>query len=117
MMTNDEYEGQIFLSHPHTYNGFFFLIHHECERGIEKSVSRITVWHHKACQVMTNDDHEGWIFLSHPHVYNVFFFLLTIKAAYSVTFDILILEIKFLFFKNTVKILKFRLTFYHFYKF
>ena len=25
------------------------------------------------------------------------------KAAYSVTFDILILEIKFLFFKNTVK--------------
>ena len=31
-----------------------------------------------------------------------------LKAAYSVTFDSLILEIKFLFFKNTVKILKFR---------
>ena len=30
-----------------------------------------------------------------------------VKAALSVTFDILILEIKFLFFKNTVKILKF----------
>ena len=30
------------------------------------------------------------------------------KAALSVTFDILILEIKFLLFKNTVKILKFR---------
>ena len=30
------------------------------------------------------------------------------KAALSVTFAILILEIKFLFFKNTVKILKFR---------
>ena len=31
-----------------------------------------------------------------------------IKAAYSVTFDLLILKIMFLFFKNTVKILKFR---------
>ena len=30
------------------------------------------------------------------------------KAAKSVTFDLLILEIKFLLFKNTVKILKFR---------
>ena len=30
------------------------------------------------------------------------------KAAKSVTFDLLILEIKFLFFKNAVKILKFR---------
>ena len=28
-------------------------------------------------------------------------------AAWSVSFDVLILEIKFLFFKNTVKILKF----------
>ena len=31
-----------------------------------------------------------------------------LKAAYSVTFDLLILKIMFLFFKNTVKILKFR---------
>ena len=31
-----------------------------------------------------------------------------VKAAKSLTFDILILEIKFLFFKNTVKIFKFR---------
>ena len=31
-----------------------------------------------------------------------------IKAACSVTFDLLILKIMFLFFKNTVKILKFR---------
>ena len=31
-----------------------------------------------------------------------------IKAALSVTFDLLILKIMFLFFKNTVKILKFR---------
>ena len=31
-----------------------------------------------------------------------------IKAAQSVTFDLLILKIMFLFFKNTVKILKFR---------
>ena len=32
----------------------------------------------------------------------------TLKAALSVTFDLLILKIMFLFFKNTVKILKFR---------
>ena len=32
----------------------------------------------------------------------------TLKAAYSVTFDLLILKTMFLFFKNTVKILKFR---------
>ena len=31
-----------------------------------------------------------------------------VKAAYSVTFDLLILKIMFLFFKNTVKIFKFR---------
>ena len=39
-----------------------------------------------------------------------------IKAAYSVTFDLLIFEIMFLFFKNTVKKLKFRYTFYQFRK-
>ena len=32
----------------------------------------------------------------------------SIKAAMSVTFDLLILKIMFLFFKNTLKILKFR---------
>ena len=54
-------------------------IHHECEGRIEKSVRRITFWHHKACRVMTNGDHEGQIFLSNPHMNNGFFFLLTIK--------------------------------------
>ena len=39
-----------------------------------------------------------------------------VKAAYSVTFDLLILELMFLFFKNTVKKLKFRYTFYRFRK-
>ena len=38
------------------------------------------------------------------------------KAAYSVTFDLLIFELMFLFFKNTVKKLKFRYTFYQFRK-
>ena len=38
------------------------------------------------------------------------------KAAYSVTFDLLIFEIMFLFFKNTVKKLKFRYIFYQFRK-
>ena len=45
-------------------------IHHECEGGTEKSVWRITDWHHKACRVVTKGDHEGGIFLSHPHRYN-----------------------------------------------
>ena len=40
----------------------------------------------------------------------------TIKAGLSVTFDLLILELMFLFFKNTVKKLKFMYTFYQFRK-
>ena len=48
-------------------------IHHKCEGRIEKSVPRITDWHHEACRV----DCEGHIFLSHPHRNNGFFFLLT----------------------------------------
>ena len=48
-------------------------IFHECEGGIEKSMPRITVRHHKAC------NREGLIFLSHLHMNNGFFFLLTIK--------------------------------------
>ena len=55
-------------------------IDHECEGRIEKSVPRITFWHHEACRVMTNGDHEGRIFLFHPHTNNGFFFLLTIKT-------------------------------------
>ena len=54
-------------------------IHHECEGGIEKSVPKITDWHHEACRVMKNGDREGRIFLSHPHMNNGFFFLLTTK--------------------------------------
>ena len=42
------------------------------------------------------------------------FLLPTLKAAYSVTFDLFILEIMFLFFKSTAKIQKFRYTFYLF---
>ena len=37
-------------------------IYHECEGRVEKSVPRITVWHHEACRVMTNGDPEGQIF-------------------------------------------------------
>ena len=46
---------------------------------MEKSVPRITAWHHEACRVMTSSDHEGQIFLSYPHMNNGFFFLLTIE--------------------------------------
>ena len=54
-------------------------IYHECEGGMEKSVLRITDWHHEACRVMKNCDPERWIFLSHPHMNNELFFLLTSK--------------------------------------
>ena len=47
-------------------------IYHRCEGEIEKSVLRITDWHHEACRVMTNVDLEGWIFLF--HTINGFFF-------------------------------------------
>ena len=53
--------------------------HHEFEIGIEKSVSRITIWHHEACRAMTKGDPKGRIFLSHPHMTNGLFFLLNIK--------------------------------------
>ena len=45
----------------------------ESYNDIEKSVSRINLWHHMACQVMGNGDPEGQIFLSHPHTNNGFF--------------------------------------------
>ena len=54
-------------------------IYHECEGRIEKSVSRITVWHHEACRVMTNCDLEGRIFLSDSPPNNGFVFFLTIR--------------------------------------
>ena len=43
-------------------------------------------------------------------------FALIFKAAQSVTFDLLIFETMFIFFKNTVKKLKFRYSFYQFRK-
>ena len=54
-------------------------IYYECESGIEKSILRITDWHHEACRVMTNVDPEGRIFLYLPQTNNGFFFLLTTK--------------------------------------
>ena len=34
-------------------------IYHDCEGRIEKSVPRITVWHHEACRVISNGDCEA----------------------------------------------------------
>ena len=53
----------------------FNRIYHECKDGIEKSIPRITNWHHKACHVMITSDRQGRLFLSHPHTNNVLFFL------------------------------------------
>ena len=72
------YQPVIFLLFPHLEILENIRIYHECEGRIEKSVPRITVWHHEACQVMTNGDPEGRIFLSYSHPNNGFFFLLTI---------------------------------------
>ena len=33
-----------------------FTVYHENEVGIDKSVLRITVWHHEGCRVITNGD-------------------------------------------------------------
>ena len=57
-------------------------VYHECEGRMEKSVSRIAVWHHEACRVMTNGDPEGRIFLSNPPTKIVFFFSLTTVFVY-----------------------------------
>ena len=52
-------------------------IYHKCEGKIEKSVLRIAIWHHEACQVMTKVDPERLFFLSYPHTNNDSFLLLT----------------------------------------
>ena len=73
------------MIHSHIDGNFLWQlirIYHEFEGRIEKSVPRITVWHHKACRVMTNGDPEGRIFLTYPHSHNGFFFLLTIVFNY-----------------------------------
>ena len=50
-------------------------IQHECEGRIEKSITRISVWHHDASQIMSYGNPEGWIFLSYPHTSNGIRFL------------------------------------------
>ena len=58
----------------------------------------------KPHQAVSKDTVARWIrqTMNKAAINNMF------KAAYSVTFDLLILKLFFLFFKNTVKILKFR---------
>ena len=55
--------------------GKIIRIYHECEGRIEKSVTRVVVWHLEACRVMINGVPEGRIFQSYPHTNNEFFFL------------------------------------------
>ena len=62
---------------PYTSN--IIRIHHECKDGIEKSVLRITVWHHKACQGIKRDRSFHRILIN-----NGLFFLLTIKYLFNV---------------------------------
>ena len=51
---------------------------HGCMVWIEKSVTRVTDRHHKACRVMPNSDPEGQIFLSTSYTHDRYFFLHTI---------------------------------------
>ena len=55
-----------------------------CMVWIEKSVMRVTDWHHEACRVMQNSDPEWQIFLSTPYIHDKYFFLHTF---WLTTFD------------------------------
>ena len=59
-------------------------INHEGEGGTETSVPRITVKHHKACQVITNVFPMDGFFLSHIHTNNWFFILLAFNTAFHI---------------------------------
>ena len=62
----------------------YIRIHHEYERGIEKSTPRITDWRHEACGEMTSGDREGRIFLSHPQTNNGFFSCSPLSTAFNI---------------------------------
>ena len=53
---------------------------------IEKSIPRITDWHHEDCRMMTSGDHEGRIFLFHSHTNNGFFFLHNTNYKYRILY-------------------------------
>ena len=63
-MTNVVYTHICLLTLVANFANNIIGIHHKCEGGIEKSVPRITDWHHEACRVMTNIDREGLFFYS-----------------------------------------------------
>ena len=53
---------------------------HECEGGIEKSVPRITDWHHEACQVMkTVITRDGFFYPTLTRIMDSFFLAHHIK--------------------------------------
>ena len=66
-------------------------------------MSRAEARNKQVCDMVADDYGILWIIA-----------LEQLKAAYSVTFDLLILELMFLFFKNTVKKLKFSIHFTNF---
>ena len=52
-------------------------IFHGCIVWIDKSVTRVTVRHHKACRMIPNSDPEWQIFLTTPYTHERYFFLHT----------------------------------------
>ena len=62
------------------------------------------------------ENHFGRSWSVSENAHNPLNKMVYVKDAYSLTFDLLILGLMFLFFKNTVKKLKFRYAFYQFRK-
>ena len=54
---------------------WIIIIFHECEVLFEKSVPRVTVWHHKALPSDAKLYPRGKFFRSVPHTHDRFFFL------------------------------------------
>ena len=49
------------------------IIYERFEGRLEKSIPRITVWHHEACQVMTNGDlRDSFFYLSLTQIMDYF---------------------------------------------
>ena len=71
MMTSAYHEGQIFLSHPHMYNGFFFLVHHYVQhfilethgKGFQKILNSLR------CDMVTPFEHYKGV--THPRATSV----------------------------------------------
>ena len=61
------------------HKGGIIRIYQECDGGIERSMPRITVWHHEACQVVIIGYPSGRFFSFPSSHKECIVFMLTIK--------------------------------------